>query len=154
MSTMIQQEAFNPEQELGRLIGSAVDIGAIVSFIGQCREFSDSGTLTAMTLEHYPKMTQRSLERLEQEARKRWTLKECVIIHRYGRLLPGEPIVLVVTAAVHRQEAFQACHFLIDSLKTQAPFWKQEHTAQGDHWVEAKATDVSAQRSWRSSKER
>ena len=148
MTVAIQQEDFNPGRELARLTAATTDIGAIVTFIGQCREFSHSRALTAMTLEHYPAMTLRHLERLEQEAKSRWPLKKCLIIHRYGRLLPGERIVLVLTAAAHRQEAFQACQFLIDSLKTQAPFWKKEHTAEGEYWVTPQESDTVAQRSW------
>ena len=101
-----------------------------------------------MTLEHYPGMTERQLAALEAEARRRWDLLDCLIVHRVGRMLPAEPIVLVATAAAHRREALDACAFLIDWLKTKAPFWKLEETPEGERWVEARANDDAAAARW------
>src|SRR5471032_2742411 len=111
------------------------DIGGLASFVGLVRENGAAGALRAMTLEHYPGMTEKRLGEIEAEALKRWRLSATLIIHRYGRLLPGERIVLVATASSHRQAALESCQFLIDWLKTKAPFWKQEESAAGSQWV-------------------
>jgi molybdopterin synthase catalytic subunit len=142
----VQAEPFEPGAELtafGRTLGA--DTGGIASFTGLVR---GDGGLVAMTLEHYPGMTERQLEKIEQEARRRWTLTGALILHRYGRMLPREPIVLVATASPHRRAALEACEFLIDWLKTRAPFWKLEETASGTAWVEAKASDDEAAERW------
>jgi molybdopterin synthase catalytic subunit len=119
-----------------------------VSFLGVVRDAAGESRIGAMTLEHYPGMTEKKLGEIEAEARRRWRLEASLIIHRYGRLEPGERIVLVVTAAAHRQAAFEACEFLVDWLKTKAPFWKLEQTAAGPRWVEAQSGDDEAAKRW------
>jgi molybdopterin synthase catalytic subunit len=145
----VQREDFDPGSEIAALTQGRSDIGGVTSFIGLVREMAGGEKITAMTLEHYPGMTERQLEAIEAQARKRWPLDAVLIIHRYGELKPGERIVLVATAAAHRDAAFDACRFLIDWLKTQAPFWKQEATASGARWVEAKDSDDQAASRWR-----
>jgi molybdopterin synthase catalytic subunit len=145
---LVQREDFDPGAELERLTAGRQDIGAVASFIGLVR----GEGVTAMTLEHYPGMTERQLARIEAEARSRWPVQEITLIHRFGRLLPGERIVLVLVAAAHRGSAFQACEFLIDWLKTQAPFWKLEEGASGARWVEAKEDDVRKAAHWTAAK--
>ncbi len=144
----VQSEDFDPGAELAALGARESEIGGIASFIGLVRGKSEAGDLIAMTLEHYPGMTEKRLAEIEAEARRRWPIADCLIIHRYGRLLPGARIVLVAVAARHRQAALSACAFLIDWLKTSAPFWKLEETASGAHWVEAKADDREAAERW------
>jgi molybdopterin synthase catalytic subunit len=142
----LQQEAFDPGAEIARLAAGRTDVGGIASFSGVCR--ADDG-LRAMVLEHYPGMTERALGRIAAEACARWPLTGCTIIHRVGRLLPGDPIVLVVTASAHRMAALESCAFLIDWLKTRAPFWKQEELADGSmRWVAARAADEDAAARW------
>lgn len=145
----VQSQDFDPGAEIARLHGGRADIGAVVSFVGVVRGESHGEKLTRMTLEHFPGMTERELERIEQEARKRWTLDEVTIVHRVGELKPGDRIVLVVTAAAHRHAAFEAAEFLMDYLKTKAPFWKRELRASGEHWVEARDSDDEAASRWR-----
>ncbi len=144
----VQREPFDVAAETAALLAGRTDIGAMVSFQGVVRAGEDGDRVSAMTLEHYPGMTERALERIEAEASARWPLQASLIIHRVGRLAPGDPIVLVVTCARHRQAAFDACAFLIDWLKTEAPFWKLEETASGERWVEARATDAAAAQRW------
>jgi molybdopterin synthase catalytic subunit len=142
----VQEAAFDPGAELSAFARSlGPDTGGIASFTGLVRNTDD---LVAMTLEHYPGMTERQLEKIEAEALQRWPLTGALIIHRYGRMLPGEPIVLVAAASSHRRAALEACEFLIDWLKTKAPFWKLEETASGTAWVEAKASDDAAAERW------
>jgi molybdopterin synthase catalytic subunit len=145
----VQREDFDPGHEIAALTQGRSDIGGVTSFIGLVREMAGGEKITAMTLEHYPGMTERQLEAIEAQARKRWPLDAVLIIHRYGELKPGERIVLVATASSHRDAAFDACRFLIDWLKTKAPFWKQEATAAGARWVEAKDSDDQAAARWR-----
>lgn len=144
----VQRETFDVGAEIARLCAGDTAAGGVCVFIGRVREFAHGAALQAMTLEHYPGMTERQLQALEAEAQRRWLLEKTLIIHRYGRLLPGEAIVLVVTAAAHREAAFDACRFLIDCLKTTAPFWKAEETAAGSRWVDARAADDAAALSW------
>ncbi|MCS6891800.1 MAG: molybdenum cofactor biosynthesis protein MoaE [Rhodovarius sp.] len=142
----VQREAFDLAAETRALTAGRVDVGGVASFIGICR--ADDGLL-AMTLEHYPGMTERAIAAIAAEAERRWPLSGCTVIHRYGRLLPGEPIVLVLTASRHRNAALEACAFLIDWLKTRAPFWKSEEFADGTtRWVEARAEDDAATARW------
>lgn len=152
----VQSETFDLGDEIAKLVHGHGRIGAVVSFLGLVRDTVEidgkPAALTSMTLEHYPKMTERQLQELEQEARQRWELEAVLIIHRYGDLRPGDPIVLVATASAHRQVAFDACNFLIDWLKTKAPFWKHEVTAEGRHWVGAKTSDDEAAKRWIKSK--
>jgi len=124
------------------------DIGAIASFVGLARDMNDGSGVAAMTLEHYPGMTEKALAALVEEAQSRWTLLDVTLIHRVGRLLPGDPIVLVAVAGSHRGEAFAACEFIMDYLKTRAPFWKKEETPEGERWVEARASDDAAAMRW------
>lgn len=144
----VQREPFDAGAELQRLKQGNAQIGGTVMFVGSVRDLSDEKRVSAMTLEHYPGMTETALEEIEAEARRRWPLDDALIIHRHGRLEPGDDIVLVITAAAHRGEAFAACHFLIDWLKTKAPFWKLEEDGGEARWVEAKADDDQAARRW------
>jgi molybdopterin synthase catalytic subunit len=144
----IQTEDFDPGQEIDGITRVRTDIGGIASFVGTVRDSDGDDGITAMTLEHYPGMTEKQLAALEDEARKRWSLLDCLIIHRVGRLVPGDRIVLVVTASSHRADALESCAFLIDWLKTKAPFWKKEENADGERWVEARAEDTDAANRW------
>jgi len=145
----LQEAPFDVGVELAALTRGRSDIGAVASFQGLVRDVAGDQTITAMTLEHYPGMTERKLAEIEAEANARWPLQASLIVHRYGRMLPGEPIVLVATASPHRTAALEACAFLIDWLKTKAPFWKLEETAAESHWVEARAADDAAAASWK-----
>ncbi len=144
----VQQEDFDPQAEVERLAAGNTAIGGIVTVLGVVRETAQGGRLSAMTLEHYAGMTEKALEDIENEANRRWPLEASLIIHRYGRLEPGARIVLVATAASHRQAAFEANMFLVDWLKTKAPFWKQEETEAGVRWVEAQESDDEAAARW------
>lgn len=145
----VQTQDFDIGAEVQALAGKRSGIGAVVTFTGIVRGGADKTAIRAMTLEHYPGMTERELQRIEGEALERWPLQASLIVHRYGRLLPGENIVLVVTASQHRQAAFEAASFLMDYLKTSAPFWKKEELASGSSsWVEAKGSDDSAAGRW------
>jgi molybdopterin synthase catalytic subunit len=135
----VQQEDFDIGAEIARLTAGRTDIGAIVTFTGTVRD--QDGAVEAMTLEHYPGMTERELARIEAEAHARWPLQASLIVHRYGTLKPGDTIVLVVTASEHRDAAFDAAKFLMDYLKTSAPLWKRETGPEGSRWVEASASD-------------
>ena len=144
----VQREDFDVGAELGRLAAGNHRIGGVASFIGLVRDLGGGERVTALTLEHYPGMTEKRLVEIEAEARRRWPLDAVLIIHRYGRLEPGDRIVLVGTASSHREAALAACHFLIDWLKTDAPFWKSEETPEGERWVSARAGDDSARDRW------
>lgn len=144
----VQTEDFDAGAEIEHLMGEMGDVGAVVSFVGVVRGGPADDPLISMTLEHYPGMTERELEKIEAEARARWPLTGALIIHRIGTLKPGDRIVLVVTASAHRKAAFAAAEFLMDFLKVKAPFWKSELRASGAHWVEAKATDDAAAAKW------
>jgi molybdopterin synthase catalytic subunit len=142
----VQREDFDIGAEIARMKQGRTDIGAIVSFTGTVRD--QHGEVTAMTLEHYPGMTEAELQRIEAEARARWPLQASLIVHRYGALKPGDDIVLVVTASEHRDAAFDAARFLMDYLKTSAPFWKRETGRSGSTWVEARSEDDSTAARW------
>jgi molybdopterin synthase catalytic subunit len=151
----VQAEDFDIGAEIDALLGQRRDIGAVVTFTGLVRDFIRDAdapggrrAIAEMTLEHYPGMTERELARIEAEARRRWPLDEVLIVHRHGPLAPGARIVLVVTVSSHRQAAFAAAEFLVDWLKTRAPFWKRETTAEGAHWVAARAEDDAAAARW------
>jgi molybdopterin synthase catalytic subunit len=144
----IQEAPFDVGAELGALTRGRSDIGALASFLGLVRDLAGDRTISAMTLEHYPGMTERKLAEIEAEAQARWPLQASLIVHRYGRMLPGEPIVLVATASPHRAAALESCAFLIDWLKTQAPFWKLEEAAGESRWVAARAADDEAAARW------
>ena len=123
-------------------------MGAVASFLGVVRNRNDERSVGAMVLEHYPGMTERAIERIVREALSRWTLSAVTVIHRVGALAPGDPIVLVVTASSHRGDAFAACEFIMDFLKTRAPFWKKESTPSGERWVETRRSDFEALERW------
>ncbi|MGO9785931.1 MAG: molybdenum cofactor biosynthesis protein MoaE [Stellaceae bacterium] len=142
----VQREDFDAGREIEALTRGKTSIGGVVSFIGTVRGGGDG--VRSMTLDHYPGMTEQELAAIEAEANRRWKLEASLIVHRYGKLLPGERIVLVVTASSHRADAFAANEFLVDWLKTKAPFWKLEETAQGERWVEAQASDDQAAKRW------
>jgi molybdopterin synthase catalytic subunit len=144
----LQEAPFDVGAELAALTRGRSDIGAVASFQGLVRDLAGDQAITAMTLEHYPGMTESKLAEIEAEANARWPLQASLIVHRYGRMLPGEPIVLVATASAHRTAALEACAFLIDWLKTKAPFWKLEETAAETRWVEARASDDHAAARW------
>jgi molybdopterin synthase catalytic subunit len=144
----VQSEPFDVGDELARLKTGNRNIGGTAIFVGTVRDVSGGAKIGAMTLEHYPGMTEKALEDIETEARRRWPLDAALIVHRYGRLEPGDDIVLVITAAAHREAALAACHFLIDWLKTKAPFWKLEEGPRGAQWVEARASDNDAAANW------
>ena len=144
----VQREDFDPGAELDRLLAGNSHIGGAVSFVGLVRDIAKDRAIGAMTLEHYPGMTEKLLGEIEAEARRRWPLDASLIVHRYGRLLPGQRIVLVIAASAHRAAAFEAAAFLVDWLKSKAPFWKYEETPSGGDWVEARAADDAAARRW------
>jgi len=146
----VQPQDFDPGAEIEALRSEAA--GAIVSFIGVARDFSDGFPVERIRLEHYAGMTERSLEEIVCQAHRRWSLIQVRLIHRYGELHPGDRIVLVATASTHREQAFDACRFIIDYLKTQAPFWKQESGRLGSRWVEAREGDENARQSWNSTR--
>jgi molybdopterin synthase catalytic subunit len=144
----VQEKAFDAAQELERFREANRMSGATVMFIGTVREMSEGIAIEGMTLEHYPGMTEKALSEIEAEAQKRWPLDASLVIHRHGRLLPGDDIVLVITASAHREAAFESGSFLMDWLKTKAPFWKLEESAGKSRWVEAKEDDEQAARRW------
>jgi len=144
----LQREAFDLAAEVARLTAGRADVGAVVSFTGICRADENGAPIAALTLEHYPGMAEAEITRHVEEARERWPLLGVTVVHRYGRLTPGEAIVLVATASTHRKAAFAAAEFLMDYLKTRAPFWKQVEAAGGTSWVEAKAADDAAAERW------
>jgi len=141
VSIRVQQEVFDPWRllaayESGQVARLGAKVGASAVFVGSMRDFNQDASVTAMTLEHYPGMTEAYLEKISAEARQRWPIQDSLIVHRYGPIVPGEPIVLVAAWAGHRDAAFAACRYLIDELKHRAPFWKQEQTSAGVRWVE------------------
>jgi molybdopterin synthase catalytic subunit len=145
----LQREGFDAAAETARLTRGRTDIGAVVTFTGICRGVEGGEPIAALTLEHYPGMAEAEIERHTDEACRRWPLAGITVIHRYGRIAPGEDIVLVITASSHREAAFAAAEFLMDYLKTRAPFWKQVEKASGADWVEAKSSDAAAAERWR-----
>ncbi len=149
MTVSVREADFDPGAEIESLSKLAEDAGAVVSFVGLVRGGTGSEAISAMTLEHYPGMTEKALDSIEQEARERWELLGVTIIHRIGKLLPGERIVLVVVASRHRGDAFVACEFIMDYLKTRAPFWKREDGVSGSRWVDARESDDVAVERWK-----
>ncbi|MEX2641983.1 MAG: molybdopterin converting factor subunit 1 [Acetobacterales bacterium] len=147
-SVRVQREDFDIGAEIEALAGGNTATGAVASFVGLMRDFHGKETLRSMTLEHYPGMTEREIGRIVAEAERRWPLDAVLVVHRYGRLTPGDRIVLVAAASAHRQPALDACGFLIDWLKTRAPFWKKEEGEDGARWVEARSGDDDAARRW------
>jgi len=149
MTVRVQIEDFEVGFELNKMRLANPSIGALVSFVGQVRDVNESDTVNTLTLEHYPDMTEKALAAIENEAKTRWDIIDSLIVHRIGTLKPQDQIVLVVVSGAHRSEAFKACEFIMDYLKTSAPFWKKEATNQGEHWVEAKLTDDAAKARWK-----
>jgi len=148
MVVRVQVEDFDAGAELQALRLARPDIGAVVSFVGQVRDINDGSSVSAMHLEHYPGMTEKSLETITQQAKQRWDVIDILVIHRIGDLNPSDQIVMVAVSSAHRKEAFMACEFVMDYLKTEAPFWKKEQTTTGARWVEAKTTDNAAKEKW------
>jgi molybdopterin synthase catalytic subunit len=144
----LQREPFDLAAEAASLSRGRSDVGAVVTFTGICRGAEDGEPIAALTLEHYPDMAEAEIERHVAEASERWPLAGVTVIHRYGRIEPGEDIMMVATASAHRQAAFAAAEFLMDYLKTRAPFWKQVEKAGGKNWVDAKASDDAAAERW------
>ncbi len=144
----VQYEVFDAGAEVAKLTESRTDVGAVTTFIGLVRDFNERPDVQALTLEHYPGMTEHQLDLIANQAAERWPLLGVSIIHRVGRLAPGDPIVFVAVASAHRQDGFEACHFIMDYLKTKAPFWKKEHTASGDYWVSSRSSDQQAAERW------
>jgi len=144
----VQRDNFDAAAESARLTGDRTDVGAVVTFTGLCRD--ENGTLSALELEHYPGMAEAEIGRIARQAAERWPLTGLTVIHRYGKIAPGENIVLVAAASSHRQASFEAADFLMDFLKTRAPFWKKEHRTDGSDggWVEAKQADDTAAERW------
>ena len=149
MRALIQQQDFDLAAELASLRAGNTGIGALVSFVGLVRDFSGDAPIENITLEHYPGMSEKALDNIIGEASARWHLLGARVIHRVGKLLPGDQIVLVATAAAHRGEAFAACEFIIDYLKTDAPFWKREQTRNGAQWLETRDSDSKRTQRWR-----
>jgi molybdopterin synthase catalytic subunit len=148
-SVQITSEPLDPNQEVDRLRAGNPAIGGLVTFIGLMRDMNEGDAVSGMALEHYPGMTEKSLEKIVREAGQRWNLLGCRVVHRVGELRPTDPIVLVAVASAHRGEAFQACEFIIDYLKTKAPFWKKEKTPEGERWVDAREGDYQAEEKWK-----
>lgn len=144
----VQTEDFDLSHECAAIRDRSRAIGAIASFVGVVRDMNDGSGVSSMTLEHYPGMTERALEKIVAEASQRWDVIDATVIHRVGTLQPQDQIVLVVVASAHRGHAFAACEFIMDYLKTDAPFWKKEATPQGTRWVEARASDDDAKQRW------
>ena len=148
MAVRVQTEDFDVGAEIAVLRRGNPAVGAIASFIGLVRDVNEGDRVSEMTLEHYPGMTERALEKIVAQARARWDILDVLVVHRVGRLRPLDQIVLVAVAGAHRGEAFAACEFVMAYLKTQAPFWKKEQTAEGARWVEARAADDQAAERW------
>lgn len=148
MEVRVQAEDFDVGAEISRLRLSRPDIGAVAAFVGQVRDMNDGSSVSAMTLEHYPGMTEKALHQIVEQAQSRWSFFDALVIHRIGELKPQEQIVLVLVAGAHRGEAFAACEFIMDFLKTRAPFWKKETTPEGERWVDARESDEQARERW------
>jgi len=148
MSVRVQHEDFDVGAEITQLRLARPDTGAVAAFIGQVRDINEGTGVSAMTLEHYPGMTEKALAAIVDRAKQRWDIFDALVIHRIGTLQPTDQIVLVVVIGAHRGEAFAACGFIMDYLKTEAPFWKKEETPGGTRWVEARSTDDAARQRW------
>lgn len=144
----VQHEDFDAGAEINRMRLARPDTGAVAAFVGQVRDLNDGDAVSGMTLEHYPGMTEKALEGIVEQAKSRWDIFDALVIHRIGALKPLDQIVLVVVSGAHRGEAFAACEFIMDYLKTEAPFWKKEQTGRGERWVEARTSDESAKQRW------
>ena len=148
MLVSVQTQDFDVGFEIKQLRTARPDVGAVVSFVGQVRDLNEGSTVAELTLEHYPGMTEKSLEAIVNQAKSRWDIFDATVIHRVGTLQPMDQVVLVAVSSAHRGEAFTACEFIMDYLKTEAPFWKKEATDNGEHWLEAKTTDEDARKRW------
>ena len=148
MSVRIQTEDFDVSREIAQLRAGNPQIGAVASFVGVVRDLNDGSTVATMTLEHYPGMTEKAIDKIIDEAKGRWQVYDALVIHRIGTLAPLDQIVLVAVTSAHRGDAFAACEFIMDYLKTRAPFWKKEQTPDGARWVEARASDDQAAGRW------
>jgi len=148
MVIRIQEADFDLGAEIKEIRKGDLQVGAVVSFVGTVRDLNDGSQLTSMTLEHYPGMTEKALEEIADQAKSRWDIRNTLIIHRIGPMLPEDQIVLVAVTSAHRREAFAACEFIMDYLKTAAPFWKKEQTALGARWVDARVSDEQAMARW------
>ena len=148
MTVRVQETDFDVGAELVALRSGDTRVGALVSFLGLVRDMNDGSSVSEMTLEHYPGMTEKALEEIVTEAKERWDIYDALVIHRVGPLKPCDQIVLVAVTSAHRGEAFAACEFIMDYLKTRAPFWKKEATPEGGRWVDARETDDSAAARW------
>jgi molybdopterin synthase catalytic subunit len=151
MPIRIQENNFDISAEIAALRQGDSRVGAVVSFLGTVRDMNDGSQIKAMTLEHYPGMTEKSIQAILDQAKARWDIYQSLVIHRVGPLLPEDQIVLVVVTSAHRGEAFAACEFIMDYLKTEAPFWKKEETPEGGRWVDARARDEVALERWKKS---
>nr|WP_255432013.1 molybdopterin synthase catalytic subunit MoaE [Pantoea sp. Ap-967] len=148
MAVRVQEAPFDPGAETNAMHAANVGVGAVVGFVGYVRDFNDGREVAGMFLEHYPGMTEKALGKIVAEAEQRWPLLKVEVLHRIGALEPGEPIVFVGVASAHRQAAFEACNFIMDYLKTRAPFWKKETTQEGPRWVEGRQSDQDAAGRW------
>ena len=148
MSVRVQQQDFDVSTEIAAMRRGNPKIGAIASFVGVVRDVNDGDSVATMTLEHYPGMTEKSIAGIIDEARGRWEVLDALVIHRVGTLRPTDQIVLVIVASSHRGDAFAACEFIMDYLKTRAPFWKKEQTESGAHWVDARESDETSVQRW------
>jgi molybdopterin synthase catalytic subunit len=149
MTVRVQQEDFDLSTEVAALRAADPAVGAVAVFVGTVRDINEGAGVSGMTLEHYPGMTERALEQIVAEANNRWDIRQCLVIHRVGPLRPLDQIVMVAVTSAHRSEAFAACEFVMDYLKTEAPFWKKETTSEGERWVESRASDDEAAARWR-----
>ena len=149
MKISVQTEDFDLGAECAAITRGRSDIGALASFVGLVRDSNDGAGISRMTLEHYPGMTEQSLAEIVEQARGRWDVMDATVIHRVGELKPGDNIVLVVVASAHRGDAFAACEFIMDYLKTRAPFWKKEKTPEGERWVDARESDDESAARWK-----
>ncbi len=148
MSIRIQEADFDLSTEIAQLRQGDSQVGAVVSFLGTVRDMNEGSQVKGMTLEHYPGMTEKALEEILDQAKSRWDIRKTLVIHRVGPLLPEDQIVLVAVTSAHRGEAFSACEFIMDYLKTAAPFWKKEDTPEGSRWVDARVSDDAAMARW------
>lgn len=148
MTVRVQLEDFDVGNEIKGLQTARQGVGAVVSFVGYVRDLNENAVISQLTIEHYPKMTEKALDNIIQQAKSRWAIFDTLVIHRIGTLRPTEQIVLVAVSSAHRGEAFKACEFIMDYLKTGAPFWKKETSSKGEYWVEAKDSDELAREKW------
>ncbi len=145
----LQVEDFDVSTELNVMLSGHIQVGGVCNFLGLVREYDSNEPLNALTLEHYPEMTKKELIKIEKQAKKKWRLKDSLIIHRYGRLAPGDQIVFVATASAHRGDAFNSCEYIVDYLKTRAPFWKKEEYKSRVSWVDARSSDEDSLNKWK-----